>query len=215
MCGPIAFSLGINPENKFDFTLRNLTYQFGRVTTYTVLGAFLGIIGQGFSILGLQNPISIFAGILMILLALLPKNIAGNSLGMKPLGRLMYQLKTGLGKFLRKKNYSSLYITGILNGLLPCGAVYAALTGSIAAGNIAKGAVFMAVFGLGTIPLMFASVLAGNIVSISVRQKILKILPWLMIFLGIIFILRGLNLNIPYVSPALESLKINGEGHQH
>ncbi len=215
MCGPIAFSLGINPENKLDFTFRNLTYQLGRVTTYSVLGALLGVIGYGVSFAGLQNPLSIGVGILMILMALLPKNLGAENLGMKPFSRLMYQIKSGLGKFLRKKNYSSLYITGLLNGLLPCGAVYAALTGSMAMGGVWKGALFMVFFGLGTIPLMFASVLAGNIVSLQTRQRILRFLPYLMVLLGILFILRGLNLNIPYVSPALESLEINGENHEH
>lgn len=215
MCGPIAFSLGLNPENKFDFTFRNLTYQFGRVTTYTLLGAILGIIGFGVSFAGLQNPLSIAVGAMMILMALLPKNLGADNLGIKPFSRLMYQIKTGLGKFLRKKNYSSLFITGLLNGLLPCGAVYAALTGSIAMGSIAGGALFMTFFGIGTIPLMFASVVAGNIITLQTRQKILKFLPFLMVLLGVVFILRGLNLNIPYISPTRASLEINGEDHSH
>lgn len=215
MCGPIAFSLGLNPQNKFDFTLRNLTYQFGRVTTYTLLGAVMGIIGFGVSFAGLQNPLSIAVGVMMILMALLPKNLGADNLGIKPFSRLMYQIKSGLGKFLRKKNYSSLYITGLLNGLLPCGAVYAALTGSIAMGSIPGGAIFMTFFGLGTIPLMFASVVAGNVISLQTRQKILKFLPYLMVVLGILFILRGLELNIPFISPSGGSLEINGEQHEH
>lgn len=215
MCGPIAFSLGLNPENKLDFTVRNLTYQFGRVTTYTVLGILPGVIGYGFSFAGLQNPLSIFAGIMMILMAVLPKNLGAGNLGMKPLSQLMYKIKTGLGKFLRRKNYSSLYIIGLLNGLLPCGAVYAALTGSAAMGSIGGGMFFMFLFGVGTIPLMFASVLAGNIMSLRLRQTILKFLPYLMIMLGILFILRGLSLDIFLISPSHESLEMNGEGHEH
>lgn len=215
MCGPIAFSLGLNPLNKFDFTLRNLTYQFGRVTTYTMLGAILGIIGFGVSFAGLQNPLSIAAGVMMILMAVLPKNLSENNLGINAFSQLMYKIKMGLGKFLRRKNYSSLYITGLLNGLLPCGAVYAALTGSIAMGSIPGGALFMTFFGLGTIPLMFASVIAGNVISLKTRQRILKFLPYLMILLGILFLLRGLELNIPYISPSKGSLEINGENHSH
>lgn len=215
MCGPIAFSLGLNPDNKLDFTFRNLIYQFGRVTTYSILGALLGIVGYGFSFVGLQNPLSIAVGVVMILMALLPKNLGADNLGIKPFSKLMYKIKMNLGKFLRKKNYSSLYITGLLNGLLPCGAVYAALTGSMAMGSIRGGAIFMTFFGLGTIPLMFASVVAGNLISIQTRQKILKFLPYLMILLGIIFILRGLELNIFLVSPSSGELQINGEDHGH
>lgn len=215
MCGPIAFSLGLDPKNKLDFTVRNLTYQSGRVTTYTFLGALLGIIGFGISFAGLQNPLSIAIGIMMILMAVLPKNRGADNFGIKPFSNLMYKIKTGLGKYLRRKNYSSLYITGLLNGLLPCGAVYAALTGSVAMGSIWGGAVFMFFFGLGTIPLMFASVIAGNIIGLRTRQNILKFLPYFMVILGILFILRGLELNIPYVSPSAGSLQINGEGHEH
>lgn len=215
MCGPIAFSLGINPENKLDFTLRNLTYQFGRVTTYTLLGALLGIIGYGVSFAGLQNPLSIAVGIMMILMALIPKRTGIDYFGVQTFSSLMFKVKSGLAKFLRRKNFTSLYITGLLNGLLPCGAVYAALTASVAMGDVAGGAVFMFFFGLGTIPLMFASVVVGNVVSLQTRHKILKFIPYMMVLLGILFILRGLNLNIPYISPTRNSLEINGEDHSH
>lgn len=215
MCGPIAFSLGLNPSHKFDFTTRNLTYQFGRVTTYTLLGVIMGFLGTGISFAGFQNPLSIFVGIMMILMAILPKNLGAESFGFKPFSNLMMHVKMGLGKYLRRKNYSSLYITGLLNGLLPCGAVYAALTGSMAMGSIPKGAFFMFLFGLGTIPLMFATVIMGNLISIQTRQKILKILPVLMVILGILFILRGLELNIPFISPSSTSLELNADGHAH
>lgn len=211
MCGPIAFSLGINPKNKFGFTSKNLTYQLGRVTTYSSLGALLGVVGYGVSFAGLQNPLSIIAGVLMILMALLPKNLGSDKLGYKPFSKLMMKLKMNLGKFMQKKNYTSLYATGLLNGLLPCGAVYAALTGSLAMGSVTGGAVFMFFFGLGTIPLMFVAVMMGNVITVQTRQKILKFLPFFMVALGILFILRGLELNIPFISPSTEVLQIGAE----
>lgn len=211
MCGPIAFSLGINPKNKFGFTTKNLTYQFGRVTTYSTLGALLGVIGYGVSFAGLQQPLSIGVGIMMILMALLPKNLGSDKMGYKPFSKAMIKIKMGLGKFMRRRNYSSLFATGLLNGLLPCGAVYAALTGSLAMGSVMGGATFMFFFGLGTIPLMFVAVIMGNVLTIQTRQKILKLLPIFMIILGILFILRGLDLNIPFISPATENLQIDAE----
>jgi len=213
MCGPIAFSLGISPNSKFGFTTKNLTYQFGRVTTYSTLGALLGIIGYGVSFAGMQQPLSIGVGILMILMAILPKNLGSDNLGYKPFSKLMFKIKVGLGKFMRRKNYSSLFATGLLNGLLPCGAVYAALTGSLAMGSVAGGATFMFFFGLGTIPLMFAAVIMGNVITVQTRQKILKFLPIFMVILGILFILRGLDLNIPFISPATENLQIGVDEH--
>lgn len=211
MCGPIAFSLGINPKNKFGFTSKNLTYQLGRVTTYSTLGALLGVVGYGVSFAGLQNPLSIIAGVLMILMAILPKNLGSDKLGYKPFSKLMMKLKMNLGKFMQKKNYTSLYATGLLNGLLPCGAVYAALTGSLAMGSVTGGAIFMFFFGLGTIPLMFVAVMMGNVITVQTRQKILKFLPFFMVALGILFILRGLELNIPFISPSTEVLQIGAE----
>lgn len=211
MCGPIAFSLGINANNKFGFTTKNLTYQFGRVLTYTTLGAILGVIGFGVSFAGMQQPLSIGIGILMILMAFLPKNLSNSNFSYKPFAKYMLKLKYNLGKLIRKKNYTSLFFTGLLNGLLPCGAVYAALTASVAMGSVVGGAIFMFFFGLGTIPLMFAAVIMGNVITLKTRQKVLKLLPFLMIILGILFILRGLDLGIPFISPTSESLQLGNE----
>lgn len=213
MCGPIAFSLGIDPRNKWNFAAKNITYQLGRVSTYSILGMILGIVGKSISFAGWQQPLSIFIGVLMIIMAILPKNLSSSNFGYVPFAKFMLHLKRHLGTYMRKKNYSSLYITGLLNGLLPCGAVYAALTGSIAMGSIVGGAAFMFSFGLGTIPLMFAAVLMGNVISIQTRQKILKLLPIFMVILGVLFILRGMNLDIPFISPTTENLQIHAEEH--
>lgn len=209
MCGPIALSLGLDAKNKVRFSMRNLTYQFGRITTYTLLGAFLGIIGQSFSFAGFQNILSIVIGVCMIILVCLPKFYESGATSLRPINHLMSKVKRGLGKYLIRKDTSSLYIVGVLNGLLPCGAVYASLTAAIAMGSIAKSALFMFFFGLGTLPLMFATVLFGNFLSISQRQKILKVLPVITIILGLLFILRGLELNIPYISPSSTALELN------
>ena len=210
MCGPIALSLGLNAENRLKFSVRNLTYQLGRVTTYTLLGALLGVIGESFSFAGLQNYLSIIIGVLMIIMVMIPKFYENGATSLKPINNLMIKVKILLGKYLIKKDSKSLYIIGILNGLLPCGAVYATLTAAIAMGSITKSASFMLFFGLGTLPLMFATVLFGNFLSVSQRQTILKILPIITIILGVLFILRGLELNIPFISPNPDALRLNG-----
>src|SRR5690625_5345007 len=96
----------------------------------------------------------------------------------------------------------------LLNGLLACGAVYAALIVSVAMGSVFGGATFMFFFGLGTIPLMYAAVIMGNVITLQTRQKILKFLPFLMIVLGVLFILRGLVLGIPFFFQKTENLQI-------
>lgn len=215
MCGPIALSLGLDANNKLKFAVRNLTYQLGRVTTYTFLGAILGIIGESFSFAGLQNYLSIAIGILMIIMVMIPQFYENGATSLQPINRLMVKVKMMLGKYLIKKDSSSLYMIGILNGLLPCGSVYATLTAAIAMGSVFKSASFMLLFGLGTIPLMFATVLFGNFLSVKQRQTILKILPVITFILGVLFILRGLELNIPFISPSSDALRLNGmEDHQ-
>ncbi|HOB24715.1 MAG TPA: sulfite exporter TauE/SafE family protein [Kaistella sp.] len=217
MCGPIALSMGLTKKQATNYYLQNLTYQFGRIFTYSLLGALLGIVGQGFEMAGFQQYLTIAVGILLILMAIF--SFGGNDFASKIpfVSKLLLKVKMNLGKLLQKADYRSRFTTGILNGFLPCGMVYMALTASLAAGGIWQGASFMALFGLGTLPFMFAVVLLGNLMTTAFRIKILKFVPVLMIVLGGLFILRGLEIGIPYISPKKEALKIihnNSKEHQ-
>lgn len=207
MCGPIALSLGLSKKQQVNFHLQNLTYQLGRILTYSFLGAIVGIVGEGFQLAGFQKYISILAGILLITMALF--SFGGDFTSKIPaISNALLKVKINIGKLLRKTDYSSRFLTGVLNGFLPCGMVYMALTASLAAGGIWQSSTFMVFFGLGTFPFMFAAVLFGNILNATVRNKILKIVPVFMLILGALFILRGMELGIPYVSPKKEALKV-------
>lgn len=217
MCGPIALSMGLTKKQSTNYYLQNLTYQFGRIVTYALLGAVLGIVGQGFEMAGLQQYLTIAVGILLILMAIF--SFGGKDFASKIpyLAQFLFRVKMNLGKLLQKADYRSRFTTGILNGFLPCGMVYMALTASLAAGGIWEGAAFMTLFGLGTLPFMFSVVLLGNLMTNAFRIKILRAIPVMMIILGGLFVLRGMEIGIPYVSPKKESLKIihnNSEEHQ-
>ena len=209
MCGPIALSLGLTKKQAANYYFHNLTYQFGRIFTYSLLGAVLGIIGTGFEISGFQNILTIIAGILLIIMAAF--SFGGKDFASKIpfLSKFLYSVKLNLSKLLQKSDYKSRFLTGILNGFLPCGMVYMALTASLAAGGIWESSVFMVLFGLGTLPFMFAVVLVGNVMTQNFRAKVLKIIPVLMILLGGLFILRGLQLGIPYLSPSSASMQVH------
>lgn len=218
MCGPIALSLGLTRKQATNYYLQNLTYQFGRIVTYGFLGLLLGLIGEGFALAGFQKYMTIIAGILLIVMAVFSFSGKDFSSKIPFLSKLLSSLKRNLGRILQKADYRSRFTTGILNGFLPCGMVYMALTASIAAGGAWQSAVFMTVFGLGTLPFMFSVVLLGNLMTTAFRLKILKIIPMLMIMLGGLFILRGLELGIPFISPKKEALHVrhnNSEAHQH
>ncbi len=208
MCGPIALSLGLTKKQATNYYLQNLTYQFGRIVTYSFLGAILGIVGKGFQMAGFQQYLTIGVGILLIFMAIF--SFGGKDFASKIpfLSKFLLKVKMNLGKLLQKADYRSRFSTGILNGFLPCGMVYMALTASLASGGIWQSATFMALFGLGTLPFMFAIVLVGNLMTTAFRIKILKFVPVMMIVLGGLFILRGLELGIPYISPPHNSLQI-------
>ncbi|NAW52224.1 sulfite exporter TauE/SafE family protein [Elizabethkingia argentiflava] len=209
MCGPIALSMGLTKKQQTNFYLQNLTYQFGRIFTYTMLGGLLGIIGEGFEMAGFQRILSIAVGILLIVMALFSFGGKDFSAKIPFINQALLQVKLKLGLFIRKADYRSRFFTGLLNGLLPCGMVYMALTASLAAGGIAQSAAFMGLFGLGTLPFMFAIVLMGNLMNQAFRSKVMRIIPIVMIVLGGLFILRGMEIGIPYVSPSAEGMGIS------
>jgi len=200
MCGPIAIAL---PKTK-NLVLSRLLYNFGRVITYSLLGLLFGLLGARLEMFGLQQIISISLGVLIILSVLTPavyRIKITNSLGLyKPIG----MLKMYFSKMFKSHTNTSMLTIGILNGLLPCGFVYIGITGAIAAGDTLNGMLFMTMFGLGTLPVMLGASLIGSAININLRQKLTRLLPALSVVLAIIFILRGLNLGIPYISPKLE-----------
>lgn len=209
MCGPIALSMGLTKKQATNYYLQNLTYQFGRIFTYSFLGAILGIVGEGFEMAGIQKYLTIAVGILLIIMAVF--SFGGKDFASKIpfFSKFLFKVKSNLGRLLQKADYRSRFTTGILNGFLPCGMVYMALTASLASGGIAQGALYMALFGLGTLPFMFAVVLVGNLMNQAFRVKVLKVIPVVMIILGGLFIVRGLELGIPYLSPRADAMTIS------
>jgi len=197
MCGPLAFAVpSLNPGIGY-LVLDKVLYQTGRIISYCILGALIGLIGRQLWMSGLQQGISIFTGVLIIAAACsrIFKLSAGrrSSLLLKPFNKMFgYALK-------HKANH---LIIGMINGLLPCGFVYLALAGALNMGNVALSVSYMFWFGVGTAPLMLLATIGMGFTGTMVRQRINKVIPFLMLFLGCWFVLRGMNLNIPYVSPA-------------
>ncbi len=200
MCGPIAFMLPVDRKNKIKQHLQIGSYHLGRLTTYSLFGVIFGILGKGFELFGFQQIISIIAGVLMILSVLLPK-LFQKIEGGKWLSKLVIKLKSSLGNELKQKKNNTFFTIGFINGFLPCGMLYLAIFGAIAMHNPLKSSLYMFLYGLGTIPLMTAVIYLGNSVNTIFKNKIQKVIPIVVIIIGIVFILRGLELGIPYISP--------------
>jgi len=201
MCGPIAFMLPVDRTNSVKRFGQTFLYHIGRLLAYGLIGLVFGFLGKGLYVFGLQQKLSIAIGALMIFVMLLPhKTFAKYNLS-KPLYTAIGRLKSKLGAALKKKSPDTFLTIGFLNGFLPCGLVYIALFGAMAMGSAASGSLYMVLFGLGTVPLMTAAVYFSRFIKSRTKQRIQKLIPLFVIIMGSLFILRGMGLGIPYVSP--------------
>jgi uncharacterized protein len=206
MCGPIALALPLKSDNWFTRVSGGLIYNIGRIITYMLLGAIFGLLGKGLHMAGFQLWASVVIGILMITLVVVPlifkKMPSLNNVFESYSARLL----GGFRNMFRKGGAFSLFGIGLLNGILPCGLVYVAVAGAINTGDVVSAMMYMALFGAGTIPVMLAVSMAGTMISIKLRVFVHKLSPYVIVLLGVLFILRGLSLGIPYISPKAEAL---------
>ena len=196
MCGPLAFGVPSLRSGWFYLVLDKLLYQSGRIVSYCILGVLIGLLGRQIWLAGLQQGVSIVSGLLIILAALsrIFKFSLSNSSSilLKPFNAMFsYALQ-------HRANH---LIIGLINGFLPCGFVYLAMAGALNTGAVPSAISYMFWFGLGTTPLMFIATVSVGFTSALFRKRINQLIPFLMLFLGCWFILRGMELNIPYLSP--------------
>lgn len=216
MCGPIAFLLPVDRTNQVKKFGQIFLYHFGRILAYSILGLVFGLVGKSLNLFGFQQQLSIGIGVLMLLVVLIPQKTFNKYNFSRPVFKIISKVKTALGKELKKKTPDTFLTIGFLNGFLPCGLVYMAIFGAIASGNALQGSLYMAVFGLGTIPLMTSAIYLGNFLNAQVRQRIRKAIPVFIVVIACLFIVRGLGLGIPYLSPkpVTDTIDANYECHE-
>lgn len=215
MCGPIAMMLPVDHQNEAKKVTQIITYHLGRLTAYSTIGLIFGLLGKGFFLAGMQQKMSIFIGIAMILVVLIPEKIFARYNFSKPVYKIISKIKSTLGSQFKNKSYKSLFAIGLLNGFLPCGMVYVALFGAIAMQSAGFGVLYMVLYGLGTIPLMTIVVYIHSLLKLPFRNKIQKAIPYVAVIIGVLFILRGLGLGIPYISPTNMSLFVQSSPNCH
>lgn len=201
MCGPIAFMLPVDRSNSYKKVSQIAIYHFGRLIAYSLIGLTFGLIGKSLYLFGIQQQLSIIIGVLMIILVLIPYKTIGKYNLSKPLQRIISKVKSNLGQALKKKTADTFLTIGFLNGFLPCGLVYMAVFGAVATGSLVSGSMYMLLFGIGTIPLMTTAIYIGKFLNSTIKQRIQNAIPVFVVIIGVLFILRGLGLGIPYISP--------------
>lgn len=211
MCGPIALAIPLKTTSWLARITGGLIYNLGRAITYAAMGAIFGLLGRGLVMSGFQQWVSIIMGAIMILSVLTPSLYKNRFNAEKGLFSFVGKVKLSLGKLFTQRSYGSLFLIGLLNGLLPCGLVYMAIAAAIATGSAPGGSLFMFLFGLGTLPMMLAISLIGNLITLELRKKVSKLIPYAIVFIGVLFILRGLSLGIPFLSPPEKAMTVPTE----
>lgn len=207
MCGPIALSLPIHQFQQAEKLVSVLLYNIGRSISYAIFGMLFGLIGSTFTFFKIQQFLSIFSGVLLLLLFL---NQRYGKVNFSIFYLFTSKIKNQLGVYLKsEKSVLSYLFIGVLNGFLPCGLVYVAIAAAIATGSVFKSSLLMFGFGLGTIPVMVLLMYFGKFLSQNIRSKINAVTPYLIMGMAILLIIRGMNLGIPYISPSLIDETVN------
>jgi uncharacterized protein len=197
MCSPLMLSF----SGKSLYA--QILYQSGRITSYALLGLLMAFVGKAFWFIGIQNHLSLLAGLLIVAIVLLPERffLAG------VVSAFWLRLKTKALTGLKASGLLNRFFLGMLNGFLPCPMVYIALAGALAAETWQQAAVWMILFGLGTLPLIWILIFGlGKLSSFKKFSPAMrKLSPAFALLVGIMLILRGSNVEIPYLAHKLKA----------
>jgi uncharacterized protein len=201
MCGPIALALpgAARPATARLFNV--MLYNLGRIFTYALFGSLVGLLGKGLELAGLQRFLSVASGVLVLAVLATHRKWLGSFVPAHLYSKIN-GLKSKLRHYMQFNSKPALFLIGVLNGFLPCGLVYIALAAAVSTASPQEGALFMALFGLGTVPLMSVMALSRNLLTATARKGLSRMVPYFITVMACLLILRGLNLDIPYLSPA-------------
>jgi len=196
MCGPIALALPGGNGSRFSLIVGRVLYNLGRIVTYGFLGAVFGLIAHSIALAGFQRAVSVLLGLSIIAAVIVQSNYLAGIKRILKIEAFFNWIKNSISTQFRKRGMSTLFIIGMLNGVLPCGFVYVGLAGSLTTGSVFEGMLFMVLFGAGTFPAMLAMSLAPGLISLPMRQRINQAIPFLTITFGIYLVWRGMWLGL-------------------
>lgn len=194
MCGPLMLAANATGGGNWR---QPATYQAGRLTTYIVLGALLGSLGLGLRLWNAQSALAILSGGFLLVFALLKMDPGKWLLRWPAYASWQLKLRTKMGQFMQQRGLSAQYALGVCNGLVPCGLVYLAVIGAANAGTPVAGAAFMFAFGLGTLPLLSASLYAGRRLLTLRPDTLNRWTPAIMLATALLLIWRGWTAHVP------------------
>jgi sulfite exporter TauE/SafE len=199
MCGPLIIAM--HGGQRKQHRIHMLVHHMGRTLAYITLFLVFMLLGKSAHGMGWQQSLSILGGIVFVL-GWIPKF-------QKWMGRLLFPIRNKIQNFIPLWPTAKNFLQGLTNGFLPCGWSISAIGAALVDGQWTTGILFMVFFAFGNTPILWLTALGG--------QKILKQWPWLnqkwarvsLMMIGLLFILRGSNLGIPYISPKMEKEKMS------
>jgi uncharacterized protein len=198
MCGPLIVAVSSARGRGLSLVTSRLVYNSGRIAIYCAIGLLFGALGKTFVLAGLQRWLSLGAGTAILLGLLLSTRFALKT----PFAKAVVKLKSLFGRLLQRRTLASQFLLGTLNGLLPCGLVYIAAAGAATTLGPLGGALHMAAFGAGTLPMMLGlGAASGWLRFVALRFQ--KLIPICVMVVAMLLLLRGMALGIPYLSPSL------------
>lgn len=207
MCGPIALALPLDGRERLWVVMQALLYNLGRISTYITMGLVFGLLGEGLFLAGWQKGFSIVVGSALLLFALFSIDFERKVAAISFIRYFHQFVQRKIAGYFRRNTLGATYLVGFLNGFLPCGMVYLALAGAVASGGLLSGSLFMALFGLGTLPLMLGITLAGKRIPATVKKSLRKMAPFVMAAFAIFLIARGIEVELPAELKFWEALR--------
>ncbi len=195
MCGGFAI-ITLSKAPKWRISKSFLLYTLGKTSSYAVAGAVFGGLGSVFHHYPLGSRV--LAGMTGVALILIGLEMAGFPLfwSQKQPSATGW-IRSTFSKVTQSLSPTNSYVMGLLNGLLPCGLLYAAFAGAASTGSAATGALFMAVFGIGTIPMLFLTAQLLSSISTSTRGKVIRLAGWSLVLFGTVWLYRGIAEILP------------------
>jgi uncharacterized protein len=186
MCSPLAFALTKGKP----FLLSGILYNSGRVLVYALLGGLASSFGSILNLAPYQKVLSILLGVFFLLAGFGISNMRIPSIG-SALTRFTSFLKNMFGSLITKKSWTATFLLGMMNGLLPCGLTYMALSVCLILPQASDGFLFMIYFGLGTWPVMIGLSKLFNVIKWRRNFSLSRLSKIAMIFIGCLLVFRA------------------------
>jgi len=177
MCGPLVLAIPTQTGR----ISAHVFYNLGRITTYAGVGALMGGMGVGLSVLAgvaggdplawiarIQVAFSLVASAFLLFFGMFRLGILTEPDWMAVASPVKIPgFRRVRGGVMGGESRTAIFLFGLMMGFLPCGLSYAAFAGALASGGLFSGGLLLLCFGLGTVPGLF---LVGTGASGFVRR---------------------------------------------